>query len=73
MTDLESRLARLEDREQLRELKHRYPALCDADYYADGLAELFTPDAVWDGGAMGRHEGREAIRAFFAGSDRAPC
>jgi len=69
MTDLDARLQRLEDREQLRELKHRYAALCDADYDADGLAELFTADAVWDGGeVMGRHEGREAIRTFFAAS-----
>lgn len=69
MTDTDEtldRLKRLEDLEQLRTLKHRYAALCDADYNADELAELFTEDAVWDGGVMGRHAGREAIRTFFA-------
>ena len=35
-------------------------------FYA--LAALFTDDAVWDGGPMGAHHGREAIRRFFQGS-----
>jgi ketosteroid isomerase-like protein len=68
MTDIETRLQRLEDLEQLRDLKHRYAAFCDAEYDADGLADLFTEDAVWDGGVLGRYEGRDAIRAFFAGA-----
>lgn len=71
MTDTDdtlARLRRLEDLEQLRTLKHRYAALCDADYQADELADLFTEDAVWDGGVMGRYAGREAIRTFFAGA-----
>jgi uncharacterized protein (TIGR02246 family) len=61
-------LQRLLDAEAIRHLKHRYCALCDANYDADGLAALFTEDAVWDGGLMGVHHGREAIRRFFTGS-----
>lgn len=66
---LEERIQRLEDIEALTQLKSRYAAYCDDDYDADRLAPLFTPDAVWDGGALGRFEGREAIRNFFAGAD----
>lgn len=63
--DLESRLRRLEDFEAIRQLKHRYASLCDDGYDAARLAPLFTEDAVWDGGVLGRFEGREAIRRFF--------
>ncbi len=62
---IEARLQRLEDIEAIQQLKYRYAALCDQDYEADGLAELFTQDAIWDGGSMGLNEGREAIRTFF--------
>jgi len=66
---LEARLQRLEDIHALQTLKARYAAHCDADYDEEALAPLFTEDAVWDGGPMGRYEGRDAIRAFFSGSN----
>ena len=56
----------LVDIEQIKQLKARYAAACDDDYQADLLAEMFTDDAIWDGGFMGYAEGREGIRAFFA-------
>jgi hypothetical protein len=76
---LEARLARLEAEEEIRRLKARYGALVDARYGRDGarprgeieplageIAELFTEDAVWDGGqGLGLCRGREAIRARF--------
>lgn len=62
----EERLRLLEDIEQIRVLKARYCDRCDDGYDADGIAELMTDDAVWDGGAtFGVLEGREAIRAHF--------
>src|SRR5262247_26892 len=67
---LERRIRRLEDLEEIKQLKARYAAHCDANYDADALAELFTADAVWDGGILGRSEGREAIRQFFRGSSQ---
>ena len=63
---LAARVRRLEDIEALKQLKHRYAAFCDQDYDPDGLAPLFTENAIWDGGMMGRYEGREAIRNFFS-------
>ncbi len=67
---LERRIRRLEDLEDIKQLKARYAAYCDANYDADALANLFTVDAVWDGGMLGRNEGREAIRQFFRGSSQ---
>jgi hypothetical protein len=63
---LEERIRRLEDVEALKLLKSRYAAYCDEGYDPDRLAPLFTQDAIWDGGVLGRAEGRDAIRAFFA-------
>ncbi len=62
---LEQRIARLESIEQIRTMKAVYCDFCDRGYDPDGLAGLFTEDAVWDGGIFGRHEGKPAIRAFF--------
>ena len=63
--DLDRRLRMLEDIEAIKRLKRRYCAYCDDNYDADALAELFTEDAVWDGGVRGYNEGREEIRSFF--------
>ena len=68
--DLKERVQRLEDIEAVKQLKYRYCMACDDDYDSERLAPLFTRDAVWDGGAMGRFEGREAIRAFFASASK---
>jgi SnoaL-like domain len=71
-----SRLDRLESEREIQALVHRYAELCDAAYDPDGLAALFTEDATWssrtrDGSVdFGRYEGREAIRAFFAGASK---
>ena len=63
---LEDRVARLEAVEEIRLLKYRYAALCDRQYDPDGLAGLFTPDGVWDGGdAYGTHRGRAEISAYW--------
>lgn len=65
---VEQRLARLEAIEDIKALKAQYCALCDADYDPDGIAALFLPDGVWDGGpTFGCHTGRDAIRAHFRG------
>ena len=69
MGELEARVRRLEDEAAIVRLKARYARFCDAGYDAEGIAGLFVADGVWDGGALfGRAEGRDAIRAHFAGA-----
>lgn len=70
MSELEARLRRLEDIDAIKRLKVRYCAYCDDNYNPDGIAELFTEDAVWNGGQLGHTEGREAIREFFRAAPR---
>ena len=68
--DLEQRVRVLEDIEAIKKLKARYCAYCDNNYDADGIASLFTEDAIWDGGSFGKCEGREAIRTHFQGAPK---
>jgi hypothetical protein len=66
--DLETRLARLEAIEAIRELKAQYADVCDTGYDPDRMRPFFTEDAVWDGGPrFGRYEGADAVCGFFAG------
>lgn len=67
MNDLERTVAKLQAAEEIRHLKARYAAVCDTGYSPERMVPLFTADAVWDGGRFGRHEGIDAIYAFFAG------
>lgn len=65
--ELERRVARLEAIEEIKRLKERYAKICDAGYAPDEVVKVFTDDAVWDGGEqLGRYEGKEEIRRFFA-------
>ena len=76
---LASRVLALEDAEAIRRLKARYAELVDSRYakgapksadeiapIATAIAALFSEDAVWDGGALGVCNGRDAIRERMA-------
>jgi ketosteroid isomerase-like protein len=65
---MEQRLRTLEDAEAIRNLKAQYAALCDDHYNADGIAALFSEDAIWESPGLGRFEGREQIHQFFRGA-----
>jgi hypothetical protein len=67
--EIAARLQRLEGIESIKQLKARYCAFCDDNYNPEGIASLFTQDGVWDGGELGKAEGRDAIVRFF---ERAP-
>ena len=69
--ELESRVKTLEDIEAIKKLKARYCAYCDENYDVEKLAGLFTEDAVWDGGMLGKAVGIEKIRKFFTNSRKA--
>ena len=73
--DLERSLREAEDYRQIVELKSTYcdrcdrtgPGPADAAWGADGVAELFVEDGLWEAEALDvRAVGREAIRASFA-------
>lgn len=64
---LEARVARLEDVEAIRNLKHQYAQYCDRGYDADGFASLFVEDAVWESNAFGVYNGRDEIHGFIRG------
>lgn len=57
-----------EEKDAIRELLYSY-----AFFAESGLGEewvgLFTADAVWYAGKLGRHEGYEGIRTLFSTSD----
>lgn len=65
LESIERRLSRLEDVEEIRNLKERYAHFCDQDYDPDGIASLFTEDAKFESNGLGNHYGREAIREFM--------
>jgi hypothetical protein len=57
--------------EAIRALKAKYAAISDSGYDPEKIVQLFTADAVWDGGErFGRHEGIDAIQALFEGFGR---
>ena len=70
LAQLEERVQALEDVNAIRNLKAQYAAYCDDNYNPDGIAALFTEDAVWESKSLGRFEGREAIREFFRGASQ---
>ena len=62
---IEERLQRLEDIEEIRQLKARYCAGCDDDHNADTLTALFVEDGIWDTPSLAYCEGHEQIRQFM--------
>jgi hypothetical protein len=64
LDELARRVQELEDIEAIKTLKARYCLYVDSGE-PDKVAALFIEQAVWDGGVIGRYEGREAIRTFM--------
>ena len=67
---LEKRIQQLEDIESIKCLKFDYAEGCDVVANQNNLGPLlkvFTEDAVWDGGAFGKHVGKAAIKEFLSG------
>jgi hypothetical protein len=65
VSELEKRIGRLEDLHDLRMLKFRYAALCDA-FAAAAAASVFAEDGIFDlGEELGTFIGRDAIQSLF--------
>jgi hypothetical protein len=66
---LEHRISVLEAVEEIKGLKAAYAKVCDTGYKSAGFFPMFTKDAIWvdETGRFGRHDGRDAIGAFFDG------
>jgi len=63
---LEKRIQTIEDIQAIKDLKALYANICDDCYNPERMGQVFTEDAVWDGGEdFGRYEGLPAIRSFF--------
>ena len=60
-SDLEERIAQLEDIEAIKKLKASYCLHVD-HANEEGWVSLFTEDAVWESDKFGRFEGREVPR-----------
>jgi hypothetical protein len=65
MSNLEERIARLEDIEAIKKLKTRYCAICDDNHNPEEITKLFAADGIIEGEAIGKHQGRAAIRELF--------
>lgn len=63
---LEDRIKNLEDIEAIKRLKHRYCYDNDSNN-GKAVRDMFTDDAVWDGGAQfGVYKGDKELTEFFA-------
>lgn len=66
-TELEKRIARLEDIEAIKQLKALYCNICDDNHNPDRITKIFAADGIWEGGDFGKAQGHEAIRKLFEG------
>ena len=62
--ELEARIAALEAKDELRDLRFRYHEAIN-EGNAAAIVDLFTDDAAIDFGYLGRTRGREKIDRFF--------
>jgi len=54
----------LEEKDAIHETIANYCFYFDGGEF-DKWVDLFTDDGVWDGGALGVHKGKDALRAFL--------
>ena len=71
--ELEKRITYLEDLEAIRQLKFKYARACD-EHNAQLWKEIFTEDALWDGGEKygGVHKVSDLIKRIAAGQGPYP-
>ena len=67
LAELEKRITRLEDIEEIKQLKARYCEICDDMHNPDRINSLFAADGIWESADFGKAEGHDAIRELFRG------
>ena len=65
ITELEKRIARIEDIEAIKQLKARYCEICDDDHNPDRITTTFAEDGTWESVDFGTAQGHAAIRELF--------
>lgn len=65
MKEVATRIARLESRVEIEELKAKYSSYCDQGYDPVGISSLFVEDGVWEATGFGKHVGKGAIKTFM--------
>ena len=63
--ELEARIGRLEDIEEIKKLKGRFCFLLDTGGKWEELVNMFTEDGVGDAGPFGRYEGKAELTKFY--------
>lgn len=64
---LETRIRRLEDIEEIKQLKAKYCAACDDDHNPDRVAALFVEGGVWQNKGNNYCDGHAQIKEFMGG------
>ena len=62
---LEARIQRLEDIEEIKQLKAQYCAGCDDDHNSETICALFVEDGVWDWEGTAYCDGKPEIKKFM--------
>jgi len=65
VTDLTTRLRRMEDLEAIKQLKALYCEICDDNHDPERIVTIFTEDAIWEGRGIAHAQGHAEIRALF--------
>ena len=62
---LEERIQRMEDIEEIKQLKAQYCAGCDDDHNSETICALFVEDGVWDWEQTAYCDGKAQIKEFM--------
>lgn len=62
---LEARIQLIEDKQAIADLIFAYARVCDTGFNGAAMAQLFTPDAVWETNFGIRVTGHQEITDFF--------
>src|SRR5215469_5404800 len=71
LRELEAKVAELNDREAIRDLRFRYHVCINEATMAE-IPDLFTEDGELEFGHLGRAKGRDQINKFFSGLGDTP-